>query len=67
MRELPIAKAEAVLAGRRRMLTRKQWIVESVGYSYFWKDVAKSSIVPFFGVFIGCMVIGALQLRREGT
>ena len=67
MRDLPIAKAEAGLAARRKTLTRKQWILESVGYSYFWRGVAKSSIVPVFGVFIGCVLIGAFQQRDKGA
>jgi hypothetical protein len=63
LRELPMARAEAVLATRRRTLTRKQWVLESIGYSYFWRGVAKSSVLPVFGVFVGCVVIGGLQLR----
>src|SRR5579864_4200903 len=32
LRDLPIAKAEALIAPRRRILTREQWVLESVGY-----------------------------------
>jgi hypothetical protein len=67
LRDLPIAKAEAELAGRRRTLTRGQWVLDSIGYSYFWRGVAEDSIVPIFGVFIGCVVLGALQLRDKGA
>jgi hypothetical protein len=67
LRELPIAKAEAAIAGRRRMLTRRQWLLESVGYSYFWRGVAENSIVPILGMFAACVVVGGLQLRAGGT
>src|SRR5260370_25082450 len=65
LRDLPIAKAEAVFAARRRTLTRGQWVLDSIGYSYFWRGVAQDSVVPAFGVFIGCVVLGALQLRDK--
>lgn len=67
LRDLPIAKAEAALAARRRTLTRRQWVMESVGYSYFWRGVAKDSIAPAIGIFVGCLVVGGLQLRHKDS
>jgi len=68
LRDLPIAKAEAVLAARRKtFITRSQWVLESIGYSYFWSGVAKKSIAPVLGIFVGCLVVGGLQRRGGGT
>jgi hypothetical protein len=66
VRELPIEKAEAVLAPRTRKLTRTQWVMESIGDSWFWWDVAKHSVVPTLGVFVACVCVGVL-LRRNGS
>jgi hypothetical protein len=67
LRDMPIAKAEAIFAARRRTLTRRQWVLESIGYSYFWRGVAKDSIAPGLGIFVACLIVGGLQLRDRGT
>jgi hypothetical protein len=64
--ELPMDKAVAAMAARRRILTRREWVAESIGYSYFWRGVAKDSIVPILGVFIACVFVGRLQMRAGG-
>jgi hypothetical protein len=61
LRELPIAKAEAALEARRVKYTRTQWLADSIGYSYFWKDVARDSWVPILGVFFACICIARLE------
>jgi hypothetical protein len=63
LKHLPIAEMEAALQRRRISLTRKQWLVDSIGYSYFWTDVAKSSVVPIVGVFLACVCIGGWERR----
>jgi hypothetical protein len=62
--QLPAAKLGFALAGREVRLTRMQWLRESVGYSYFWKGLVKSSLVPTVGVFCACICIGHLENRR---
>jgi hypothetical protein len=42
-KKLPMAEMETKLAQRRVSLSRKQWLADSVGYSYFWKGLADSS------------------------
>jgi hypothetical protein len=66
LRELPMDQAEAVVASRRRIITRQQWVVGSMGYSFFWKGVAENSLVPIIGVFVACMILGKLQTRSGG-
>ncbi len=63
LREMPIEKAEAVLATRRKVLSRREWVLDSVGYSYFWKGVAKDSVFPVIGIFVSCLLICRWQLR----
>jgi hypothetical protein len=62
--QLPAAKLGSALAGREVRLTRMQWLRESVGYSYFWKGLAKSSLVPTAGVFFACICFGCFENRR---
>jgi hypothetical protein len=68
LRDLPIAQAEAVLAARpKTFITRRQWVSESIGYSYFWRGVAKKSIAPALGIFISCLAVAGLRRRDRGT
>ena len=67
LRELPIAKAEAILATRQKTYTRGQWLAESIGRSYFWRDVAMNSALPTVAVFIACVSVGGLQMRDGGS
>lgn len=66
LRDMPIEKAEAVLAARRKILSRREWVVGSLRYSYFWKGVAKDSLFPVIGIFIGCLLVGRWQ-SRDGS
>jgi hypothetical protein len=61
--QLPIAQAEAVLAGRRKPLGRTEWLASAIGQSNFWTDVAKGSVLPAIGIFFSCVFVGALTRR----
>lgn len=63
MDKLSVEKLEAVMAAREIKLTRTQWLADSAGSAYFWHDVAVRSIAPFAAIFVGCLCIGALELR----
>jgi hypothetical protein len=67
LRELPMSKTEAILAARSRVHTRRQWLLESLGHSYFWMGVADNSIAPILGVFVACTLVGRLQMRQGNT
>ena len=67
VREMPIEKAEAVLSARRKILSRKEWVVGSLRYSYFWKGVAKDSVFPIIGIFVGCLLVGRWQVRDRSS
>src|ERR1700747_1728716 len=60
LRDMPIAKAESILVARRTVLTRRQVVFESIGYSYFWTAVARDSILPALAIFVACFIIGRL-------
>ena len=64
LRKLPMNETGIALQGRRIKLTRTQWLVDSIRYSYFWKYVAEISIVPSVGVFFACVWVGWLERRR---
>jgi hypothetical protein len=61
-----VSDLEAVLKSREVKFTRYQWLRESIGYSYFWKGVARSSLGPCIGIFLGCIIVGRLE-RRHGS
>jgi hypothetical protein len=63
--ELPAARMALALADREVRLTRMQWLWDSVGHLYFWKSLAKSSVVPTLGVFFSCICLGGLEGRRR--
>jgi hypothetical protein len=60
--QLPAAKLGFALVGREVRFTRMQWLRESVGYSYFWKGLAKSSLVPTVGVFLRAFPLVVLKI-----
>ena len=62
--QLPATKLGLALAGREVRLTRMQWLRDSIGHSYFWKGLAKNSLVPIVGVFFACICFGGLERRR---
>jgi hypothetical protein len=60
---LTVAKMEALLKSREVRVTRKQVLAESMRGSFFWKNLAKNSLVPSLGVFLACLCIGVLERR----
>jgi hypothetical protein len=67
LRSLPMDQAEAALATRQKLITRQQWVMESIGYSFFWKSVAGNSLLPILGVFVACVIVGRFQIQRGGN
>jgi hypothetical protein len=62
-----VSELEAFLKSRQVKLTRYQWLRESIGYSYFWKGIARSSVGPFVGIFLGSIVVGTWERRYGST
>jgi hypothetical protein len=60
-----VSELEAFLKSREVKFTRYQWLRESIGCAYFWKGIARSSLGPCIGIFLGCIVVGRLE-RRNG-
>lgn len=67
LKRLPMAEMETKLAQRRVSLSRKQWLADSVGYSYFWKGLAESSLIPAIGVFLACLALSFWERRNSGS
>jgi hypothetical protein len=59
-----VAQLQAELAKRRVPYTRAQYLADSLGQRYFWKGLAKSSLIPTAGVFLACVCVGALERRQ---
>ncbi len=66
LRDLPIAKAEEVLSARKKPFTRMQWLEDSIRYSYFWKAVARHSVIPTVGIFVACVFLVRLE-KQDGN
>ena len=64
MKGLPLNEVEASLRGRRKAMTRWEWLEDSVPYSYFWKQLAEVSVLPSSGVFLGCVWVGWTTKRQ---
>jgi hypothetical protein len=64
MGNLTINEMEATLGKRRIKMTRWDWLRDSIPYSYYWKQVAFNAIVPSSGVFLGCVWVGWMEVRR---
>lgn len=60
-----VSDLEAFLKSRQVTVTRYQWLRESIGYAHFWEGIARSSLEPCIGIFLGCIVVGSLE-RRYG-
>jgi hypothetical protein len=60
-----VSELDAFLKSRQVKFTRYQWLRESIGDAYFWKGIARSSLGPCIGIFLGCIVVGSLE-RRNG-
>lgn len=65
MGNLTVNEMEAALAKRRVKMTRWDWLWDSVPYSYFWKEVARDSIVPICGVFLACACVGWMETKSR--
>ncbi len=63
MGNMTLNEMDAALAKRRIRMTRWDWLRDSVQYSYFWKQVARDSIVPGCGVFLACVWVGWMERR----
>jgi hypothetical protein len=64
MRYLTVNEMESILGKREIKMTRWEWLMDSIPYSYYWKRVAFNAIVPSSGVFLGCVWVGWMELRR---
>ena len=61
-----ISEWNACLTSLEFNLTLYQWLRESVGYAYFWKGIARRSLGPCIGIFLGCVLVGWLERRHAG-
>jgi hypothetical protein len=66
MDKLPFARVQALLASRAVRLTPMQALRIEVRAPFFWKRLAKSSILLFAAIFGGCILMGVLQERGRG-
>lgn len=67
MDNLTVKEFEAALNVRAINLTRTQWLAESIHYPYFWKNLAKSTLVPALGIFLACICMGIVGRRNART
>src|ERR1700761_3887949 len=51
-----VSDLKAFMKSREVKFTRSQWLRESIGYSYFWEEIARRSVGPCIGIFIGCAI-----------
>jgi hypothetical protein len=65
MRNKSVKEVELYFSGRRMRQTRWEWLMDSIHYSYFWRQVASSSIAPSFGIFGACIWIGWTERRSS--
>jgi hypothetical protein len=59
-----VSELESFLKSREVKFTRYQWLRESIGEGYFWREIAKKSFVPCIGICFACVIVGALERRR---
>ena len=59
-----VGHLKAELHKREVPYTKAQWLADSVGQSYFWMYVAKTSLLPTISLLIGCMCVGWVEWRR---
>ena len=60
-----VSDLQAFLKSREVKLTRYQSLRESMGYAYFWKGIARSSLRYCIAVFLGCVIFGTWDRRRD--
>jgi hypothetical protein len=59
-----VSELEAFLKSREVKFTAPSGLRESIGEGYFWKEIARKSIVPGIGIFFGCVLVGGLERPR---
>jgi hypothetical protein len=64
LRGLTVGNVEALLNTRQVRVTRMQALADSMSSSFFWRNLAKNSLVPSLGVFLACLGIVALERRH---
>jgi len=64
MEHMTVSEMKASMAKRRIVMSRWEWLRDSVPYSYFWKDLARRAVVPSSGVFLACMWVGWLEEKH---
>lgn len=62
-----VSDLKALMKSREVKFTRYQWLRESIGYVYFWKEIARRSLEPSIGIFLGCIVVGCWERRYSLT
>jgi hypothetical protein len=59
-----VSDLEAFMKSREVKVTGYQLLRESIGHAYFWKGIARRSLGPCVGIFLGCILVGWLERRR---
>ena len=67
MENMTVSEMKAAMAKRRIVMSRWEWLRDSVPYLYFWKDLAHRAVVPSSGVFLACMWVGWMEKRHVQT
>ena len=62
-----VSDLEALLKSREVKFSRYQWLRGSIGYAYFWKGIARGSLGPCIGIFLGCIVVGRSERGYRST
>lgn len=62
-----VSELEAFLKSRSIEFARYQWLRESIVEAYYWKGVARSSLGPCIGIFLGCILVGKWEQRNGLT
>jgi ABC-type transport system involved in multi-copper enzyme maturation permease subunit len=60
-----VSDFEAFMKSREVKFTRYQWLRESIRYADFWKEMAWRSLGPCIGIFLGCLVVAAIERRQD--
>lgn len=60
-KKLTAGEMELKFIQREVPFSKVQWLSESIHYSYFWRDLAKTSCIPTAGVFFACFWAGRME------
>ena len=66
MGNMTVNEIESTMSKRRINVSRWAWYSDSIHDAYFWKQIAKSGIVPGSGVFLACAWVGWMEKRKVG-